>query len=51
MQVNDVLTPLAKAIGLFTKTAFGGAPYQTQIYALRPWRRRPGGHARAGWPT
>ncbi len=34
MQVNDVLTPLAKAVGLFTKTAFGGAPYQTQIYAL-----------------
>jgi superfamily II DNA/RNA helicase len=34
MQVNDVLTPLAKAIGLFTKTAFGGAPYQTQITAL-----------------
>jgi superfamily II DNA/RNA helicase len=34
MQVNDVLTPLAKAMGLFTKTAFGGAPYQTQIYAL-----------------
>ena len=34
MQVNDVLTPLAKAIGLFTKTAFGGSPYQTQIYAL-----------------
>jgi superfamily II DNA/RNA helicase len=34
MQVNDVLTPLAKAIGLFTKTAFGGSPYQTQVYAL-----------------
>jgi superfamily II DNA/RNA helicase len=34
MQVNDALTPLAKAIGLFTKTAFGGAPYSTQIYAL-----------------
>jgi len=34
MQVNDVLTPLAKTLGLFTKTAFGGAPYQTQIYAL-----------------
>lgn len=34
MQVNDVLTPLAKSMGLFTKTAFGGAPYQTQIYAL-----------------
>ncbi|HEX6870377.1 MAG TPA: DEAD/DEAH box helicase [Micromonosporaceae bacterium] len=34
MQVNDALTPLAKAVGLFTKTAFGGAPYQTQIFAL-----------------
>ncbi len=34
MQVNDVLTPLAKSIGLFTKTAFGGAPYQTQLLAL-----------------
>jgi len=34
MQVNDALTPLAKSMGLFTKTAFGGAPYQTQIYAL-----------------
>jgi superfamily II DNA/RNA helicase len=34
MQVNDVLTPLAKAMGLFTKTAFGGAPYHTQIFAL-----------------
>jgi superfamily II DNA/RNA helicase len=34
MQVNDVLTPLAKSLGLFTKTAFGGAPYHTQIHAL-----------------
>jgi superfamily II DNA/RNA helicase len=34
MQVNDALTPLAKTVGLFTKTAFGGAPYQTQIWAL-----------------
>jgi superfamily II DNA/RNA helicase len=34
MQVNDVLTPLAKALRLFTKTAFGGAPYGTQIQAL-----------------
>jgi superfamily II DNA/RNA helicase len=34
MQVNDVLTPLARSVGLFTKTAFGGAPYQTQISAL-----------------
>jgi superfamily II DNA/RNA helicase len=34
MQVNDALTPLAKVLGLFTKTAFGGSPYQTQISAL-----------------
>ena len=34
MQVNDALTPLAKTLGLFTKTAFGGAPYHTQIFAL-----------------
>src|SRR5258708_6885723 len=34
MQVNDVLTPVATAMGLFTKTAFGGSPYQTQVYAL-----------------
>src|SRR5262249_46218416 len=34
MQVNDALTPLAKTLGLFTKTAFGGAPYHTQIWAL-----------------
>jgi superfamily II DNA/RNA helicase len=34
MQVNDVLTPLAKSLGLFTKTAFGGAPYHTQMSAL-----------------
>jgi superfamily II DNA/RNA helicase len=34
MQVNDVLTPLARSMGLFTKTAFGGAPYHTQIGAL-----------------
>ena len=34
MQVNDVLTPLAMSIGLFSRTAFGGAPYQPQITAL-----------------
>jgi superfamily II DNA/RNA helicase len=34
MQVNDVLIPLAKSLGLSTKTAFGGAPYETQISAL-----------------
>ncbi len=35
MQVNDVLTPLARSLGLFTSTAFGGAPYHTQIGALQ----------------
>jgi superfamily II DNA/RNA helicase len=34
MQVNDAITPLARAVGLFTKTAFGGSPYSTQIQAL-----------------
>jgi superfamily II DNA/RNA helicase len=34
MQVNDVLTPLARSLRLFTKTAFGGAPYGTQLQAL-----------------
>jgi superfamily II DNA/RNA helicase len=34
MQVNDVLLPLARSLGLFTSTAFGGAPYHTQIGAL-----------------
>ncbi len=34
MQVNDALAPLAKALRLFTGTAFGGAPYQSQIFAL-----------------
>jgi superfamily II DNA/RNA helicase len=34
MQVNDALTPLAKALGLSSKTAFGGAAYQFQIQAL-----------------
>jgi superfamily II DNA/RNA helicase len=34
MQVNDALTPLARALGLFTKTAFGGAPYGPQVYSL-----------------
>src|SRR6476660_1337089 len=35
MQVNDALTPLCRAIGLFSKTAFGGSPYDKQILALR----------------
>jgi superfamily II DNA/RNA helicase len=34
MQVNDALAPLAKALRLFTTTAFGGAPYRSQIAAL-----------------
>jgi len=34
MQVNDVLLPLAKALGLFCKTAVGGVPYDRQIWAL-----------------
>jgi superfamily II DNA/RNA helicase len=34
MQVNDALTPLAKAVGLFCKTAVGGVPYDKQIWAL-----------------
>ena len=33
MQVNDALAPLAKAVGLFTKTAFGGAPYDPDLRA------------------
>jgi len=34
MQVNDALTPLGKAVGLFSKTAVGGVPYDKQIWAL-----------------
>ena len=34
MQVNDALTPLARALGLFCKTAVGGVPYDRQIWAL-----------------
>ena len=34
MQVNDALLPLAKAVGLFVKTAVGGVPYDRQIDAL-----------------
>jgi superfamily II DNA/RNA helicase len=34
MQVNDAICPLARVFGLFTKTAFGGAPYGTQISSL-----------------
>jgi superfamily II DNA/RNA helicase len=35
MQVNDALTPLARALGLFSRTALGGAPYDRQISDLR----------------
>jgi superfamily II DNA/RNA helicase len=34
MQVNDALTPLAKTLGLFCKTAVGGVPYDRQIWSL-----------------
>ncbi|WP_433223602.1 DEAD/DEAH box helicase [Dactylosporangium sp. CS-047395] len=34
MQVNDALTPLAKALNLFCKTAVGGVPYDRQIWSL-----------------
>jgi superfamily II DNA/RNA helicase len=34
MQVSDALTPLAKAVGLFCRTAVGGVPYDRQIWAL-----------------
>src|SRR5215475_2051627 len=35
MQVNDAIAPLARAAGLFTRTAFGGSPYAKQIQDLR----------------
>jgi superfamily II DNA/RNA helicase len=35
MQVNDALTPLGKALGVFLKTAVGGVPYDRQIDSLR----------------
>ena len=35
MQVNDALSPLARALGLFSRTALGGAPYDKQIRDLR----------------
>ncbi|MFF5116446.1 DEAD/DEAH box helicase [Dactylosporangium aurantiacum] len=34
MQVNDALTPLAKTLNLFCKTAVGGVPYDRQIWSL-----------------
>ncbi|HEY7174110.1 MAG TPA: DEAD/DEAH box helicase [Micromonosporaceae bacterium] len=35
MQVNDAIAPLARAVGLFSRTAFGGTPYEKQIRDLR----------------
>ena len=35
MQVNDALTPLGRATGLFTRTAVGGVSYDKQIRDLR----------------
>ncbi|NJC68703.1 DEAD/DEAH box helicase [Planosporangium thailandense] len=34
MQVSDVLAPLGRSIGLRLMTAFGGAPYDRQLFAL-----------------
>jgi len=35
MQVNDVLAPLARELGLFSRTAVGGTSYDKQIRDLR----------------
>jgi superfamily II DNA/RNA helicase len=35
MQVNDALTPLARALGVFSRTAVGGTSYDKQIRDLR----------------
>jgi superfamily II DNA/RNA helicase len=35
MQVNDALTPLARQLGLFSRTALGGTAYDKQIRDLR----------------
>jgi superfamily II DNA/RNA helicase len=35
MQVSDVLLPLARAVGLFSRTAVGGTSYDKQIRDLR----------------
>jgi len=35
MQVNDAIMPLARSLGLFSRTAFGGSPYDKQIRDLR----------------
>ncbi len=34
MQVNDALTPLARALGRFSRTAVGGVPYDKQVRDL-----------------
>jgi superfamily II DNA/RNA helicase len=34
MQVSDALAPLGRAVGLRLMTAFGGAPYDRQLFAL-----------------
>jgi superfamily II DNA/RNA helicase len=34
MQINDSLAPLGRAVGLRLATAFGGSPYDRQIFAL-----------------
>ena len=35
MQVNDAITPFARALGLFSRTAVGGTAYDKQIRDLR----------------
>ncbi len=35
MQVNDAITPLARVLGLFSRTALGGTAYDKQIRDLR----------------
>jgi superfamily II DNA/RNA helicase len=35
MQVNDAITPLARALGVFSRTAVGGTAYDKQIRDLR----------------
>jgi superfamily II DNA/RNA helicase len=34
MQVNDALAPLGRSVGLRLMTAFGGVPYDRQLFAL-----------------
>jgi superfamily II DNA/RNA helicase len=35
MQLNDSIAPLARNLGVFSRTAFGGTPYDKQIRDLR----------------